>query len=149
MIVTKKTNGVYKPVTRKPKYFDDFYPELIKAITLRKEGRLRTDRISLEEVRIKIDKEGNRVLMLNIYQRAGVPAPSETGKHGKKEDYMKKQYRKAIELGLDNLTAHKYIQGYKPRYKKGTHTITGYEIEFRKADQAKRKEARKAKKKKK
>lgn len=141
MIVIKKTNGVYKPVTRKPKYFEDFYPELIKAIGLRKEGRLRTDRISIEE-----EKPG---MKLNIYQRAGVPAPSETGKHGKKEDYMKKQYRKAIELGLDNLTAHKYIQGYKPRYKKGTHTITGYEIEFRKADQAKRKEARKAKKKKK
>lgn len=139
----KKINGVYKAGTRKrkPKYYDDFYPVLTKDITLRKEGRLNTNRISIEE-----EKPG---MKLNIYQRAGVPAPSETDKHGKKEDYMKKQYNKAIELGLDNLQAHKYIRRYKPYYKKGTHTIAGYEIEFYKADQDKRKEARKAAKKKK
>lgn len=149
MIVTKKTRGVYKPVARKPKYFEDFYPELIKTIGLRKEGRLGNNHISIEEERIWIDENGEKHMKLNIYQRAGVPAPSEAESHGMKKIQLLRNYREAIELGLDNLIAHKYIRGYKPYYKKGTHSIAGYEIEFYKADQDKRKEAYKAKKKKK
>lgn len=139
----KKINGVYQAGarTRKPKYYDDFYYALLRDVTLRKEGRLRTDRISIEE-----EKPG---MKLNIYQRAGVPAPSEAEKHGMKKKQLMRNYREAIELGLDNLQAHKYIRGYKSYYKKGTHSIAGYEIEFYKADQSKREEARKAAKKKK
>lgn len=139
----KKINGVYRAGarTRKPKYYDDFYPVLIKDITLRKEGRLRTDRISIEE-----EKPG---MKLNIYQRAGVPAPSEAENYGMKKIQLMRNYREAIEMGLDNLKAHKYIKNYDIYHKPGTHSIAGYEIEFYKADQDKRKEARKAAKKKK